>query len=266
MKIPLIQLLVGDSLSDCLKTPPYTFGLLEWDSVFFGIPCAKASLLRTLSSKQWEDLKSNFRKCDFICIQNNDSNPENSVKIGQETSSFLADVNIQFKKKLTADPQISSWRNITISESLKYDDELIEIMNFKYSRFIDDEILRQRGGKEVYSNWLKNAFDKSGKYFAVHRDENNFVTGYLLFSFFEKNCTVELLNVKQGESGKGVGRHLIKTAESFAWERGMEEISVGTQIRNISAINFYNLTGFRQSGCHQIYHLWNKTPLKDMNE
>ncbi len=48
----------------------------------------------------------------------------------------------------------------------------------------------------------------------------------------------------------GIGTNLFKATESVAKQCSFKEIIVGTQIRNINAINFYHKYGFKQISFH----------------
>ncbi len=55
---------------------------------------------------------------------------------------------------------------------------------------------------------------------------------------------VDELVVTEAFQGKGIGRALIKTARTFALEKGCLELEVGTAEENASACAFYRAVGF----------------------
>ena len=55
---------------------------------------------------------------------------------------------------------------------------------------------------------------------------------------------VDELVVAEESQGKGIGRALIKTARTFALEKGCLELEVGTAVENASACAFYRAVGF----------------------
>lgn len=225
---------------------------LAWDSAFFGLSCLKVILHEPLSLSEWAEVENRIKPYDFITIENKHSEPENARLIGQKTSAFLADTNIQFQKQVKfveASPP-----SIRIYNPMERDDRLLDIGDFKYSRFFADKELAARGGKEVYKQWLLNAFNKEDKYFAVS-EQGNLAKGYVLFSFTGNVCMIELIAVSEQFSGQGIGSALFNAVEFEACRKGAEIIQVGTQIRNLRAINFYHKMGCKQVGCHQIYHL-----------
>lgn len=231
-----------------------TFYELDWDTKFFGVSSAKAILHRPLNLFEWDNLKDKFNKYQFISIENRNSEPINSQLIGKETTAFLVDVNIQFRKKLECTYEIPM--NIEIYKELKPNSQIIDITDFSFSKFIEDPELAKRGGNQVYRQWVINSFEKIDKYFALSIN-NNEINGYILYSYKDDICYIELIAVSKKEMRKGIGTSLFRAVESEAFKHGYNEIRVGTQIRNIRAINFYHKVGCKQIGCHQIYHLWN---------
>lgn len=233
---------------------PYSFNELKWDSNFFKVKCAKAILYGPLLKHEWDELKSNFNSYEFISIENRNSEPVNSQFIGKETPAFLIDVNVQFSKK----PElVKKPGNVTIWNYMERYEQIIEMAEFPYSKFIEDNEFYKRNGNQVYKQWVINSFNKPDKYFAVSRNERGEINGFLLYSFIGCICTIELMATAKDSMGKGIGTSLFKMVEYEAKYRGCDEIRVGTMIRNIGAINFYHKMGCKQVGCHQIYHLWN---------
>jgi len=228
---------------------------LKWDTDFFGVTSAKAILNKPLSINEWEGLKNRFNDYQFISIVNNNSEPDNAQIIGKDTSAFLADVNIQFTKKIENSQEMPI--NITVHHALEKNDLVIEMADFQFSKFTEDPELAIRGGDKLYRQWLINSFDNQDKFFALSKDENGEVNGFLLHSYSDKACIIELIAVSKAVTKGGLGTSLFKAVEYEADQRGCNEIKVGTQARNMGAINFYHKVGCKQVGCHQVYHLWN---------
>lgn len=232
-----------------------TFSELKWDTYFFGVSSAKAILHRPLTLIEWEALKARFKEYQFISIMNKNSEPINAQLIGKEAPAFLADVNIQFEKKLVDPKEIP--KNVTIHQALERNDQIIEIATYQFSKFTEDPDLAKRGGDQVYQQWLINSFGKNNKFYALSKDKMGDINGFLLFSYSDNACVIELIAVSQKETKGGIGTSLFKAVEYGAHQQGVKGINVGTQVRNLDAINFYHKNGCKQVGCHQVYHLWN---------
>ncbi|EKN62764.1 GNAT family N-acetyltransferase [Schinkia azotoformans] len=232
-----------------------TFNELKWDTDYFGVASAKAILHRPLSLNEWDELKTRFKDYQFISIVNQNSEPFNAQLIGKDTSAFLADVNIQFEKRVFGINELP--KNVTIHYSLERNEKILEIADFKFSKFTEDAELARRGGDQVYRQWIINSFKRQDKYHAVSNDENGNINGFVLFSYSDNQFVIELIAVSQKKSKGGVGTSLFKAVEYVAHQQGCSEIKVGTQVRNIVAINFYHKVGCKQIESHQVFHLWN---------
>jgi len=248
------------------EIPPYTLRTLDWDTEFFGVSCAKAVLAEPLPDEAWVELLRGMSAYAFVSIDNRDSDPDNTRRIGTGTKAFLADVNVQFEKILTPDRvSLSRWiapdsepvPSIRICEAMERDERILGMSVFAKSKFITDPELRKRGGENLHREWLSNSFGKPDKFFAVARDESGAAIGYLLHSYSDRICTIELISVDGTVRHAGVGSKLYRAVEREAFRRGCDTIHVGTQIRNIEAVNFYYKSGFKLVGCHSIFHLWN---------
>lgn len=228
---------------------------LEWDTEYFGITCAKLIIKRQLKLKEWNEILVRFKDYQFISIENRNSEPVNAQFIGRDTSAFLADVNIQFEKKVNGSYEAPG--NITIHQGLEKSDQIIDMGNFQFSKFTEDPELAKRGGDQVYRLWLSNSFEKQNKFYALSNDEQGNLNGFLLHSYSDNKCVIELIATSRTKVKSGIGSKLFRGVEHNAFQHGIEEIKVGTQLRNMGAINFYHKVGCKQVGCHQVFHLWN---------
>ncbi|MBD7964915.1 GNAT family N-acetyltransferase [Fictibacillus norfolkensis] len=232
-----------------------TFNELKWDTEFFGVSSSKAILHRPLTLQEWDELKKRFKEYKYISIMNKHSEPINAQLIGKDTSAFLADVNMQFEKKIVSSNEMPT--NVTIQQILEKNEQIIQISDFQFSKFTEDPELAKRGGDKIYRQWLINSFGQPDKFYALSRNENGDINGFILFSYSDGSCVIELIAVSKKETKGGIGTSLFKAVEQAAHQRGYSKIKVGTQVRNMGAINFYHKVGCKQIGCHQVYHLWN---------
>ncbi len=258
-------------MSDEVERSPYSFKELDWDTKFFGVSCAKAVIFAPLSEPEWATLLPEVSRFEFVSIENRNSEPSNARRIGTVTQAFLADVNVQFEKKLESDTvsegvsegmsermsEVGHASSVQFYPAMERDEQILNMAIFEHSKFISDPELKKRGGDRVYREWLSNAFGKEDKFFAVAGNESGAVTGYLLYSCSDKICTIELISVSGIVRQAGVGSALFRAVEKDALDRGCDTLRVGTQARNTGAVNFYHKCGCKQIGCHSVYHLWN---------
>ncbi|NLB54893.1 MAG: GNAT family N-acetyltransferase [Lentisphaerae bacterium] len=233
----------------------FDFQILDWDTEFFGVSVAKLTLVDTLTLDHWNRVRERFGAYELIVIENQNSDPKNAQFIGRETSAFLADINIRFHKNLDCCSVLPE--SIKVLSAMQRCDCVLELAKFKFSRFVEDPFLRERGGDRIYRQWILGSFEREDKFFAVAEGPKGHYEGFLLFSYKNGICIVELIAVAEGQERSGVGTRLFNAVEWHAHKQGIADIEVGTQIRNTNAINFYHKVGCKQIGNHQIYHLWN---------
>ena len=237
----------------------YSISRLDWDSKFFNIEAAKVILKEEISEKDFDDISKKIvdNNFNFITIQNNNNNDKNNYIIRKFDNIFLADINIQFIKKIEYDKKnFESMQNIVINNKMEYNDEIIDIASnsFMYSRFYNDYKLKN--GNSIYTEWTRNSFNKKEKYFCYYQKENH-ILGYLLFSIDkDEDLVIELIAVDKDSKGLGIGTNLINKIEQYSMNNNIKNIKVGTQINNINAQNFYIKCGFKHLTNNSIYHLW----------
>jgi GNAT superfamily N-acetyltransferase len=71
----------------------------------------------------------------------------------------------------------------------------------------------------------------------------------------EVGCVCEILGlvVAEGQRGRGVGRHLIDAVEQWALARGLNEISVRSNIVRVEAHPFYEAMGYARIKTQHAY-------------
>ena len=238
------------------KNSAFSIEQLDWDTEFFGYKTGKAILNKPLSDFEWSSLHKQLHEYELSVIKNLNSEICNAQLIARYTNAFLAEESIILTKKLTGTATIPD--NVEIHSNYPRDERMIEMANYIGSRFVEDPMLKEHGGAEVYRQWLINSFEKEDKIFGLSKTGED-LNGYILFSFTGSNCFGELMNVAPTSLRNGIATGLFAAMEATAYQRGCMEISLGAQLKNYKAINLYHKIGYRQTACHQVYHLWNIT-------
>ena len=232
----------------------YECNKLEWDTNYFKKTSARINILDILDEADLIEILNFASNYEFITIANLNNENENNIWIGQNTTAFLSDINIQFSKSIKMNQR--SLLSKVVNKFSK-NESLLDIArnSFNYSRFFNDPYLPQDQAKNIYLHWLESAFDREDKFFVIYENDN-VVTGFILFSFKADAVVIELIAVDGKHQGEGIGRSMIHDLEIFAFERGIEKILVGTQVNNYSATQFYLSMEFELISCNSIYHLW----------
>ncbi len=231
------------------------------DTQYFGVSSAKVLLKEACSSVQTQkELLHFMQPFKFITITNRNNNPTNNRWLGEETTAFVTDMNVQFEKKV-----IPSEENIDdstfVTDNFPGDEQIIQIArsSFVVSRFINDPYLPAEPAHWIYADIAKNAFRRVGRFFVIHSTEN-LIGGFLLFSTSGSTSTIELVATNQNFKGRGIGQCLLRVMEQHVGRQGTENIRVGTQLANTAALKFYMAYGFKIKECNSIYHYWPSKP------
>lgn len=238
------------------------------DTQFFGVRSAKAVLKEScVDEKKQDEFLAFLNGFEFAMIANKDANPVNNRWIGEKSSAFLVDVNVQFHKAVTPVKLVEGSQtgdiNSTISDCLPENDQIVFIAEtyFQLSQFRNDPYLPQEKARSVYADIVKNAFNQQGRFFVVTKVAD-IVAGFILFVMnpTESSSTIQLIGVNQDFKRQGIGHRLVRSMENHLANVGIEMIVVGTQFNNFGAIKFYNANGFSYTTCSSIFHYWSSHP------
>lgn len=229
---------------------------LEWDSDFFNLRCGKAFVETETNIAQLINESIDY---DFVSIQNIGNKVNINKLIAENTDAFLADINIQFMKKLELSNESDNYCLIINTKEAKGKYNLgITEDDFSHSKFIEDDNFRLRNGYKVYEEWMNNSTNDDNKFFAIQLSEENNIKGFILFKIELNSTVLELVKVNEQYRGEGVCSQLIQGIENYVIHRGIRDIHVGTQINNIAAINLYHKLGYKEVSRTSVYHWWLK--------
>lgn len=241
-----------------INTKKYEIQELIWDTKFFGINCAKITLKEKINRDDIKKIEKYIEenKIQFATIQNDNNNETNNNTLKLLKNTYLADVNIQFIKKINNKFEEYINNNIEISNNFPEDINILDISDnaFIYSRFLTDDKLKN--GNKVYREWAKNSFNKHNKFFCCY-NINKKTEGFIIFKVdsFTNSIIIELIAISEEHRHSGIGSCLIKKLEAYAAQENIDYIKVGTQLNNIEAQNFYIKNNFKHIKNNSIYHL-----------
>lgn len=240
------------------KNDKFIFSHLAWDTEYFGHKSGKLVLKEKINETDLDEIKKLTESYRFITITNKNNNAFNNILIGEKTNAFLTDMNVQFSKDLTLIANVNPEdRQMIIIEAMEYNERILNIAEgaFVYSRFFNDINLPLEKSKIIYENWLKNAFDKEGKFFVTFKNREK-IEGFILFVVNGETAVIELIAVDPLMNSKGIGRKMINHLSEYLALDNISSLNVGTQVDNLKAQNFYNNCGFKLVSGHSIYHWW----------
>lgn len=231
---------------------------LDWDTEYFGVRSAKVHLNDIISKEEMEIIKRFMLAYDFITITNISNRSANNFWISTETSAFQTDINIQFVKQLPRTLFKETYAT-EVYDDYPRNEQILKTASkaFRYSRFFNDPWLPSKKAKNLYAQWVENAFNKPGRYFVIAKHHAEIV-GFLLFSMDLVSLTarIELVAIDEDHRGNSVGKSLISKMESVLNKKGIVQAKVGTQLDNLSAYSFYTACGFKLVSYSSVYHYW----------
>lgn len=234
----------------------YSFKHLDWDTEFFGIPCARASLLESLTEKDFEKLFHQCKDYGFVTIENTCGAFSNDFYLGNNSKAYLADCAVTLKKQSSAySPR--DFGDIKIRCATEEDLPWItEIAGnaFVNSRFFNDPEITDVQVSNLYKSWVKNAMTDENKVIFVTEDKN----GFVIYLQDGDQAHINLIATGGVNRKNGVGTALVKYADNYAFKNGCNDFFVGTQSSNIPAINLYTKCGFKFLMTTRTYHLRSK--------
>lgn len=233
----------------------YNFRHLDWDTEFFGIPCARASLLEALSEECFEELFEKSAEYSFVTIENTCGEFSNDFYLGRCSKAYLTDCAVTLKKQSSAYSS-EDFGDVKIRPATEEDlPWLTELAGsaFTKSRFYNDPEITEDQVSDLYKSWVKNALKDENKTVFVSEDKN----GFVIYLQNGDQAHLNLIAAGGANRKKGVGTALVKYVDNYAFENGCSDFFVGTQATNIPAINLYIKCGFRFFKTTRIYHLRN---------
>jgi ribosomal protein S18 acetylase RimI-like enzyme len=109
----------------------------------------------------------------------------------------------------------------------------------------------------LYQLWIEKAVTSSEEEVIV-AEVNGQVCGYITcdLSATPESGSIGLVGVSAPNHNKGVGTALVEAAVAWFSARGVSEITVVTQARNIAGQRLYQRCGFRTAEVNIWYHKW----------
>ena len=236
--------------------------ILEWDTAFFGVRIGRVEAER-LST---DDIKWVLKWCReqrvqclyFLCAPDDDT----SVKVAEEHRFHLVDIRLDFSKQLSIGSELEqpSLGTVAVRPFRKEDwPSLQKIAETSYTdtRFFYDEHFPREQAAALYREWLKKSCDEFADALLVSQDQDNAASGFITCHVDSpQSGRIGLVGVSSEARGGGVGQSLVHAAQSYFAKRGVSQISVVTQGRNLAAQRLYQKFGFRSRSLHLWYHKW----------
>jgi dTDP-4-amino-4,6-dideoxy-D-galactose acyltransferase len=229
---------------------------LEWDSEFFGARIARIdSNHLTVESLdrifQWRR-ENNIDCLYFLCASDDDK----SIIVAENAGFHLVDVRLELSCRASNQPNS---QKIPVRLFLESDlPELQQIAADAYidSRFYYDRNFAREKVSALYREWITKSCrgHADAVLIAQHQESvGGFITCHVEPPYFGQ---IGLVGVSSNARGHHIGGALVKSALKYFNERGVTEVIVVTQGRNIAAQRLYQANNFRTYSVNLWYHKW----------
>lgn len=247
------------SVRETLVTPTCEF--LSWDSDFFGFSIGRVrgdhlTERDSQSVMEW-CRKEGIRCLYFLCAADDDE----SVLVAERYGFHLVDVRLDFLRRIQAFGEVFAGREIkdSVRPYAPGDEEgilAIAANSYRQTRFYYDRHFPVEKASGLYCEWARKSCAGWADAVLVapaRAGVGGFVTCHI---DSPSRGRIGLVGVHDEMRGEGIGQLVVNAALSFFTHRGVTEVMVATQGRNLPAQRLYQKCGFRTQGAAYWYHLW----------
>jgi dTDP-4-amino-4,6-dideoxy-D-galactose acyltransferase len=220
---------------------------LKWDTGFLGYPVARLDT----DGRQYEDglLQELTRPFRLVYVMS----PDPLIS----TNLFCGDTKVVFSKKTMdhgADDHV-----IDVSDSQVAMAKKIGRQSGIWSRFSLDDHFEKGVFERLYDTWVERSIRKEIAFKALTIMEKDALSGLItLGESGPKSPSIGLFAVADGFRGRGIGKQLLRAADTISFKRGYPRINVATQGKNRVAREVYERFGFEVISETYIYNYWNE--------
>ena len=126
------------------------------------------------------------------------------------------------------------------------------------SRFFFDRRFDRNLAAGLYETWIRKACANDQVFVG---ESDGHPAGYLSCQLSDQRSgSIGLVAVDARFKGQGLGRAMMEAALGWFLERGVSDISVVTQGRNVAAHRFYQSAGFLTRSIECWFHKWFSPP------
>lgn len=225
---------------------------LDWDSEFFGLNIAS---INTESNDIDFGSIENFvkeNKIEFVqaCCQTSDRTLIN--KLEKEGFNFC-DLRVTYSidlRKISPEKGKIIFADENDIPAIKEiaGKVFLQDSRYNYEKFDIEKV------KEFYQTWAEKAVYGTFDDFCLKSKDNGSLTGFISGKFREGIANIGLVGVSENYQGKGVGTELMKGFFDYCLKKGVSNVEVVTEGRNLRANNYYIKSGYGLKSIESWYY------------
>ena len=220
---------------------------LKWDSDFFGYPVGIMNLGALDMDEQQLLADSKMFKLVYVT----GLNPQKSSLLSHGDSKKV------FGKPPVdhgTDAWVAEMPNEKMAEAVR-----IGLQSGLWSRFALDKRFCNNEFERLYRTWVERSVTQEIAYKTLTVLVGGEPTGIITLSRNgDHESSIGLFSVDSEHRGQGIGKSLLKAADTLSCKRGDSQLTVATQGKNIAACEVYQRFGFELISETYIYNYWNE--------
>ena len=230
--------------------------ILPWDSEFFSM-CIARYHRSGMDSEQRRSVRdwctANNVACMYFLADPSDRRTILSIEdLGMRFAGVRADLFLDRPATRTYDP------GSVEPASLDDRDVLLKMASTGHTntRFWLDRGFPRRMAAGLYRLWMCRALEDRDTLVLVRRQPGIGVVGYGSFEIRGGTGRIDLLGVREGHRGHGIGREIVGAGVEWLGSRGAGLVTVATQGDGGGSIRLYESAGFRMKRMSAWFHYW----------
>ncbi len=224
---------------------------LAWDSSFFGLRIGKAVLSSENDAEARMRRESRLREMfDLIYVFSNQD------VFSLDPAILHANKKVNYKKLLdgtdASHPSVKEWDSRTTTQDLVD----LALESGKYSRFKRDQRFPIGSFERLYSKWIEQSVSHviATHVFCYFVEDKP--RGLVTLDIRGNAGDIGLVAVDKNFQHRHIGSALLHHACQFAYQQGIDTITVPTQFTNRPACLFYESLGFSIDSIINVWHWW----------
>ncbi|HOF66392.1 MAG TPA: GNAT family N-acetyltransferase [Candidatus Fermentibacter daniensis] len=230
--------------------------MLPWDSEFFSMRIARynRSGMDSIQRRRVRDWCAGNRiDCLYFLADPSDRRTVmNTETLGMRFVGARADLVLEC-------PAMTAGARRSVEHSSPEDREVLLDMastGHTNTRFWLDIGFPRRKVAGLYRLWMCRALEDRDTLVLVRRLPGVGVVGYGSFEIRDGTGRIDLLGVREGYRGHGIGREIVGAGVEWLGSSGADFVTVATQGDGGGSIRLYESAGFRMNRISAWFHYW----------
>ena len=220
---------------------------MKWDSDFFGYPVAKLNT----DQESFDEERLAKQSSSYRLVYVTSPTPITDHRL------VCGDTKVVFSKKPMDHGPTSNV--VEVLDAQMAEAKEIGRQSGAWSRFALDKRFNTEAFGRLYDTWVERSVRKEIAFKTLTILQDSTMAG--LITLAEDNpstSSIGLFAVADGFRGKGIGKQLLKAADTISFKRGYTQLNVATQGKNQVAREVYQRFGFEITSETYIYNYWNE--------